>query len=351
MPRRLPITGCLLLMLVQGCVSVGPTGLSNARATYNAVVNETDDQQVLMMIVRQRYDETFGMLAVSSITANLRVSGTFGANAGIGPRSGYAGNLVPLNVEATYEDNPTISYVPLRGEQFVERMLAPVSAEQALLLSRMSTDKIEVLRFLLRRANGLANPLYSSQPVTGDFSEFIELFAKLREAGKLDIVRPDGGELQVLLHDYTEADSKNIDRLLRVLGIAPAREGTKPLSLPLRFFVGASRKDGIDVETPSAMEVIEAAAMGVDVPQAHLTAGLARLAVLSPGEALIAIHSSRERPRAASVAVSHRGWWFFVDERDARSKQGFMVLRTLIGLRLDEAKGQKEPVLTVPVGR
>jgi hypothetical protein len=40
------------------------------------------------------------------------------------------------------------------------------------------------------------------------------------------------------------------------------------------------------------------------------------------------------------------------DASDAASKQAFLMLRTSIGLRLDEAKaGQVVPVLTVPVGR
>ena len=55
------------------------------------------------------------------MTANLKVGASLGANVGIGSDSSYAGNLVPLAAGATYEENPTISYVPLRGEQFVER--------------------------------------------------------------------------------------------------------------------------------------------------------------------------------------------------------------------------------------
>src|SRR5687768_16634009 len=121
----------LLALMSQGCSGVGAAALNNGRSAYNAVINETEDEQILSMIVRQRYDETFGMLAVSSVTASLRVGASIGGNVGVGPRSGYAGNLVPISLGATYEENPTISYVPMQGEKFVQRMLAPVSAEQA----------------------------------------------------------------------------------------------------------------------------------------------------------------------------------------------------------------------------
>jgi hypothetical protein len=96
---------------------------------------------------------------------------------------------------------------------------------------------------------------------------------------------------------------------------------------------------------------MKASGSGIEVPDAHLADGLARATaeIVTP---FIAIHSSRDRPSHASIAVMHKGWWFFVDERDARSKQAFIILRTLIGLRLDEGTtGQVAPVLTVPVAR
>lgn len=198
----------MLVLAATGCATVGPVSISNGQSTYNAVINRTEDEQILSMIVRQRYDETFGMLAVASVTASLRLSASAGVNAGVGPRSGYEGNLVPLSAGVAYQENPTISYVPLRGEQFTERMLAPITAEQALLLGRMSTDQVEVLRLVVRRANGLANPLYSSRRATGEFDRFMDRFAQLREKGKLDIVRSGDGTLELLLHDHTEEEAR-----------------------------------------------------------------------------------------------------------------------------------------------
>jgi hypothetical protein len=341
----------VLSLFLPGCAGVGPVALNNGRSAYNAVINATEDQQILSMIVRQRYDETFGMIAVSSVTASLRIGASVGGNVGIGASSGYEGNLVPFSAGATYEENPTISYVPMRGEQFIERMLAPVSAEQALLLSRMSTEEVEVLRMLVRRANGIVNPLFSSQSAGGEFDRFVMLYARLRERGRLDVVRAADQQYQLLLHDFTEDEMHDVREFLQVLGVQVHLDNRGPIALPLRFFVGEPREDAIDLETPSAMEIIEAAGSGIEVPDAHLADGLARATaeIVTP---FIAIHPSRDRPSHASIAVMHKGWWFFVDERDARSKQAFIILRTLIGLRLDEGTtGQVAPVLTVPVAR
>ena len=341
-----------IALLLPGCAFPGSTSLSQGRATYNAVINETEDEQLLSMIVSRRYDETFGMLAVAGVTANLRIGATVGANLGFGNRSGYEGNLVPLSAGVAYEENPTISYVPLRGEQFVERMLAPVSAEQALLLNRMSSDEVEVLRLLVRRANGLVNPLFSSQRATEGFDHFIGLYAALRERGQLDIVGTGDGGFELLVHDYAAEESAEVAELLRTLGIRKGSDGGSAIRVPLRFEMGTRWTDGVDLETPSALEIIEAAAAGVRVPEKHLSRGFARPIMEPSPRDFLTIHSSRQRPDAASVAVKHHGWWFFVDRRDSRSKRVFMIVRTLVGMRLDDAAvAQSVPILTVPVGR
>lgn len=50
-----------------------------------------------------------GLLAVASVTANVRIQANVGAQFGVGPESNYSGNLVPLRAGALYEENPTIS--------------------------------------------------------------------------------------------------------------------------------------------------------------------------------------------------------------------------------------------------
>lgn len=88
-------------------------------------------------------------------------------------------------------------------------------------------------------------------------------------------------------------------------------------------------------------------------PPEHLDKGVVR-PVAPPGtRPFIVIRSSTTRPSPpdTAVAASHRGSWFYIESNDARSKQGFMFLRTLIGMRLeDAAAGSGAPVLTVPVG-
>ena len=106
-----------------GCATVGPQSITAGRGVYADVINRTEDEQILNVIVRLRYDETFGMMSVASVTANLRFSAQATTNIGVGDSDNYTGNLVPLSAGVAYEENPTISYVPLSGEDFMRRML------------------------------------------------------------------------------------------------------------------------------------------------------------------------------------------------------------------------------------
>jgi hypothetical protein len=88
---------------------LGPSSIKRGRAAYNDAIVATNNQQILGMIVNMRYGQPSGMLAVSSVTANLNIQSSVGSDIGWGPDSNYAGNLTPLSAGIAYEENPTIA--------------------------------------------------------------------------------------------------------------------------------------------------------------------------------------------------------------------------------------------------
>jgi hypothetical protein len=46
--------------------------------------------------------------------------------------------LVPFAAGINYSESPTISYVPMSGEEFMTRLVAPVSLTQTLTLGQLS---------------------------------------------------------------------------------------------------------------------------------------------------------------------------------------------------------------------
>ena len=65
---------------------------------------------------------------------------------------------------------------------------------------------------------------------------------------------------------------------------------------------------------------------------------------------VMTIHSQKDRPDNAYVAVPYRDWWFYVADDDQSSKSTFSLLNILFSLQAATGKG-KSPILTLPVGR
>ena len=67
----LPLTTALLLLclLVTGC-SLGPRQLKGNRLGYNTSIQKSDNQELLLNLVRLRYMEVPNFMQVSSVTAS-----------------------------------------------------------------------------------------------------------------------------------------------------------------------------------------------------------------------------------------------------------------------------------------
>ena len=125
--HRAAVAACVFGCLLTGCTVVGPAAVHSGRLAYNEAIIETDNQQMLLVVVRNRYGERSNLLAVASVTANVRVATNAGIEVGVGNSDNYSGNLVPFSAGFIYEENPTISYTPVGGEKYAHQMMSPVS--------------------------------------------------------------------------------------------------------------------------------------------------------------------------------------------------------------------------------
>ena len=59
------------------------------------------------------------------------------------------------------------------------------------------------------------------------------------------------------------------------------------------------------------------------------------------------IYSSREQPSDAYAAVRYRDYWFWIDDRDMKSKSEFLFVLVLFSLA-ETGVAPQTPVITVP---
>ena len=337
-----------------GCSFVGPRILLNGRGTYNEVLNRTSDQQILNMIVKLRYAETFGFLRVASVTANIKVKGSIGANFGIGPNRNYDGNLVPLSAGLAYEENPTISYIPHGGETYVRGFMTPYPLDTLLLFGRAMLQSDVLLRFAVSQLNRVHNPTLQHGDEAQPFEELAALITRLRAANVLEFAeaRERKDELMLVLFGYAPDYNDDVAELLQRLAIqAPPPDDGGDVIVPMRSAIGSNDGETINVETRSLTQILRHVSLGIEIPEVHLQEGIVEeCPSISEARQLIRIQSSESRPDRAMVEIRNHDWWFYIDSADVKSKTGFTFLQFLLGYHFEPGEAvQEAPVLTIGV--
>ncbi len=359
--RALAVVAGLLLPVLfgTGCTFLGPKALRGSRSAYNDAIVATNAQQVLSMVVRMRYGEPTGLLAVTSVTSNMSLQASLGAEFGIGPESNYQGNLVPLSAGFAYEQNPTISYTPVQGEQYMRQLLSPLPLDLTVLVVNALRGSPQGATLLLRSINGIRNPEFlAKESVEMDtrFGRLAELLAEMSRQGRASWAQTTEPEpsFVLALTGAGDAYAAQVAELYALLGLAAPSDLDGVVTLPLRLGIGRPDDPALQVETRSLYDLFNIAAASVEVPEDHLAAGIAEpLPPAGPVGQSIRIRRSQDRPETAMTASRHHGWWYFIDGTDAASKQTFRIIESLISVRIAEAvdHDRATPVLTVPVAR
>lgn len=353
LPRPAVIAALAGGLLLPGCAQLGPASVATDRSVYAQVIDRTESEQLLSVIVRERYDDTYSMVAVAGITANLQFRASAGAQAGIGPDSAYAGNLVPLSGGVAYENNPTISYEPLDGADFVNRMLAPLSLHEAFSIVAASKGLNRGLfDIMVLRINGLNNPRFVTDSVGGDrFRHVGDLWSRLLDVRcvQLGLTAEDA---PIVVFNIDTVESRDVCReMFELLEINRSVELGDRLSVQVKEGTRNPTDDqNISCVLGSALDLIRAAGQSVDVPDEHIAANIAEAHPNHEPSPLIRIRSSKNRPSDAAVSVVYRDWWYYISDSDPSSKRAFSLLRLLMGLRLHEPNAPRNrPMLTIPV--
>jgi hypothetical protein len=325
------------------------------RADYNEAINKTEDEQMLLSVVKGRYGETFSLLAVSGVTANVRFSTNAGVQAGFGPDDSFAGNLVPFSAGLAYEENPTISYVPVQGEEYLRQLMSPVPLDLLVLFVRSGTYSATYINLIANRINGMRNPDFLDAEPDPRFQRFCELNLELYQAGVLDWVASSKKDVgyAVLITGYAPDYSKKVREYLNLLGLPMPADESKDIVLPIYLAVEGMALSGVAISTRSTFDLIQILRAAVEVPQEHASAGVAfSYPEMGSAGRNIRIHASKDQPERAAVAVKYRGYWFYVDETDVHTKLFYIMVRALWSVSIAAAADQKaQPVLTIPVSR
>ena len=152
---QLPCLVCLLAVALTGCMGMGPGTLKQDRSNYNIAVQRTNDEQLLLNLVRLKYRDTPFFLEVSSVATQFTFSSSANANATF--PEGPAFNVFGLGAGVARTERPTISYSPLQGEKFIQRFLSPVSLQTVSLLFHSGWNIDRIFRVCFQHIHKIKN--------------------------------------------------------------------------------------------------------------------------------------------------------------------------------------------------
>lgn len=122
--------------------------LHRAVLEYDWTVNRIETELLLLNIARTRYHEPIHFTAVSSIAATF----DFRVNTGItGVLTESPGlNSLTLTLGSSAAENPTVSIIPIQGEEFTKRLLTPISENTIYFLAQQGIDPAILIRLMAR---------------------------------------------------------------------------------------------------------------------------------------------------------------------------------------------------------
>ena len=410
MLRRRPFQHLVILLAGWACTSgcVGPKAVRYTRMQYNEVIRDTNDQQLLMNIVRLRYADSPVFIDLPNITSQFEAAGRGNYLGGAGNQ--FHGHTNLGLGDLSLRDTPTLSYHPREGRELAKAMLTPLSADLFIVVNA-GADIEQLLLMTVNDLNDVPNasgatflaPKEASH--NAEFRAGIQLLSMLRERdgtelaletneeseGSSDPVpttsvqgrdllnaAKDGyvyrsrsdGQLTLLKREKelflrirpAFVESPEMREVARIFHLTPGMSKYKIKSELVeeneRKLPRALGNDTIYLNMRSVLQIMTFLSKGVCVPWEHVKCGIAPVTPEPDGRPFdwtqvtagqFLVRSQKHRPRSAEVAVHYRGYWFFIPEDDVNSRAILAILENFFALQ-ESAEKTTGPLLTLPVG-
>ena len=176
--------------LFAGCQGIGPRTVEADRIDYSTSITESWKQQTLLNIVKLRYADPPLFVDVGQIVAgySLETAVNVGAADQDSPLGG--GSTFSLGGSGRFTDRPTITYVPLTGNAFVNGLITPIPPVSLFSAIQAGWPADSIVRLGVSVINGISNEQFtggSYSPADPMFSRVIELLRELQQSGALSI--------------------------------------------------------------------------------------------------------------------------------------------------------------------
>ena len=361
----------LTILLLFGpiwCLNFGPLSLKSERSKYNMAIQKTNDEQLLLNLVRLKYRDTPFFLEVSNVASQFRMKNKVSITAQL---ESMVKDIFNLGASSSYEESPTVSYTPLQGDKFVKNIMSTLPLKTITLLFQSGWSVERVFRVCFQMLGQLENAPGASGPtpkLAPQYKEFLQTVKYLQELDDRDALRiiyqEPNGQPQMLLQVSDDAKtSKPALEFARSINSIPSINQYILTHFPTpdqvqHFPVIMNRGKELRIVPRSLLGMLFYLSQSIEIPKRDLLKGKVTLTKTTKGEdfdwfevtgELLTIRSSDEKPLRATVRVFYRDTWFYIDDSDLNSKSTFSLLTQIYSLQSGSIKST-EPILTIGVG-
>ena len=328
---------------------------------YSSAISDARQEQLLMYIVRLRYNDPVTFVDAERITTteNTQINGMLASALALGGQN--LDEVLNGNVGTNMSSQPSIAYSALRGSDYAQQILQPLPPATIFLMSQ-SGWSVERLMLCcvsrigdLENARAAAGPTPPVMPDNTRFRGLAALMRSLQERGQLmvQVVDPDTSETDgdgkprvILKWDRTSELGQQLADFFRRYWVSDVSviPGDRYIT---EISTRGNALGDYAARGRSLLGVLSALSQSVHVPEAHRDIARASQPVLeysddpcrAPGGwhdvngGLFAVQSAAARPTTATIAVEYRDYWFYVDDRCHDAKETLNLLDHLYALQ------------------
>jgi hypothetical protein len=356
--NRLDAVLCSLgLLAATGCTHLGPKTVAVDRFDYSAAIADSWKQQTLLNIVKLRYMDLPIFMDVASIVSGYSMQTGVSVNGTLSSERAIQGNYAAIAGQAIYTDRPTITYVPMTGEKFLRGLITPIDPKNIFFMLQSGYAADFILGLAVESLNGVRNRSTAGGAVREadpDFIRALDLLREVQAAGAFGMrVEEDKAKGSTAVVFFRRDDvppeiaekSAEIRQLLKL----PA----EPQKFVLTYSPTRGEDDELAVNSRSMLQIMQAFASYLDLPEAHLQDSSAwpspenAPATESRPRQKVRIHSGKDKPAGAFAAVRYRDYWFWVDNGDLQTKRALTVIIFFFTLA-ETGSPERLPLITIP---
>src|SRR4051812_5779871 len=301
-----------------GCAHLGPSSVAVDRFDYSTAIADSWKQQTLLNIVKLRYMDLPVFVDVASIVSGYSLQTGVTVTGTASSERAVQGDFGAIAGQAVYTDRPTITYVPLTGEKFLRGLITPIDPKNVFFLLQSGYAADFILGMSVESLNGVRNRSTAGGIVRDadpDFVRALELLRDVQTAGAFgmrveeDKVKGSTGVVFFRRDDVTPEVAGKCAEIRRLLKLPPEQQKFVLVYSPTR-----GGENELAVNSRSMLQIMQAFASRVDVPERHIRDGSAWPSIgngdgTPDSELGPRIHSGKDKPAGAFAAVRYRDHW------------------------------------------